>query len=105
MKIAVGRVPELLKELGMTEEEVRELLDTTSKKIEKIGELAELAEKGNADVEESPGAMLLTEFPIDKAIIVLKFAGLDPNSFNSVLEAKTQALAVLYKTFFGLTGE
>ena len=102
MKIAVGRVPELLKELGMTEEEVRELLDATSKKIEKIGELAE---KGNADVEESPGEMLLTEFPIDKAVIVLKFAGLDPNSFNSVLEAKAQALAVLYKTFFGLIGE
>jgi helix-turn-helix protein len=100
MKIAVGRVPELLKELGMTEEEVRELLDRVTEKIEKLGAIEE-----SEEVKVSPGEMIVTEFPVDKAIVVLEFAGIDPNSFNSVLEAKAKALAVLYQTFFGLTGE
>ena len=91
MRIPVGKVPELLSELGMTEEEVKKMVEETSEIIEKVADGKEV----------KTSELILPEFPIGKAVAVLKAAGEDPNGFNSVFEAKVRALAVLYETFFG----
>lgn len=91
MRIPVGKVPELLDKLGMTEEEVKKMVEETLEIIEKVADGKEV----------KTSELILPEFPIDKAVAVLKAAGEDPDGFNSVFEAKVRALAVLYETFFG----
>jgi len=99
MKIPVSKVPELLDKLGMTEEDVKEMVAKTRETIEKAftEESQQVKERQQVKVED----LILTEFPVKKAIEVIRTAGIDPDSFNSVLEMKSQALAVLYETFFG----
>ncbi len=91
MRIPVGKVPQVLKELEMSEEEIKEMVEKTSETIEKVANGEEL----------KTSELILPEFPTGKAVAVLKAAGEDPDSFNSVFEAKVRALAVLYETFFG----
>ncbi|SMO61974.1 hypothetical protein SAMN06269117_11462 [Balnearium lithotrophicum] len=94
--IPVSKVPELLDKLGMSEEDVKKMVADTRKTIEGV-----FSKEEGKEVEN----LILPEFPVSKAIEVLRTAGIDPDSFNSVFEVKAKALAVLYEIFFGRTSE